>query len=96
MRMAQGSTRYIGEFVIVDIRPGRGSSPKLGITVTRRYGKAHDRNRFKRIVREAFRLSCPLFPPYEIHVRPRSAAAKASMGDVRQELVEFVQLQGVS
>ncbi len=87
----QGSQKYIGQWVILDIRQGKGPTPKLGITVTRRYGKAHQRNRFKRIVREAFRLSYHTFPTaLEIHVRPRSAAAKATMQEIQQEILEFI------
>lgn len=89
--MMQGFHRSIGQWIIVDIRQGKTQSPKLGITVTRRYGKACQRNRFKRIVREAFRLSYSLFfPGLEIHIKPRSAAPQAKMEHVRQELLRFV------
>lgn len=35
---------------------------KLGITVSRKYGNAVKRNRFKRLVREAFRVRSSQFP----------------------------------
>lgn len=60
---------------------------KLGITVSKRFGKAHERNRFKRIVREAFRLSRgTLSTPFFIHVKPRTAAKNATMPEVRAEI----------
>lgn len=83
--------RFVGQWIIIDIRQGKGSLPKLGITVTRRYGKAFQRNRFKRIVREAFRLSYSSFlSNLEIHVKPRTASLQATMGQIQQELVQFV------
>lgn len=89
--MNQGSRRFLGEWIVVDVRSNHSRVSKLGITVTRRYGESHERNRFKRIVREAFRLSYPQLPNgLDILIKPRSKAAHASMGDIRRELLEAV------
>ncbi len=90
--MAHGIKRYIGQWIIVDIRPNRKTYSQLGITVTRRFGKAHARNRFKRLVREAFRLSHQqYFHPYALVVKPRTLAHQAGMSDIHSELRHFVQ-----
>jgi ribonuclease P protein component len=86
-RMVQSKSRYNGNKVIIDFKPNFLNSSRLGITVTRRYGKSHERNRFKRIVREAFRLKIPTLSCHlDIHVRPRSQAHSAIMQDIQQEL----------
>lgn len=91
-RMAKGTLRYTGRWILVDIRPTKDSFSKLGITVTKRYGESHQRNRFKRLVREAFRLSYPEFSQsFDILVRPRTQALRAVMNDIRQELRGFVE-----
>ena len=73
--LTRSGNRSSGKRVNMDWRLGKVSCPKLGITVTRRFGKAHLRNRFKRVVREAFRLSSLRLPSnLEIHVVPRFGA----------------------
>lgn len=90
-RMMHGNQKFVGHWILVDTRRSHDLLPKLGITVTKKYGKAHDRNRFKRIVREAFRLSYSEFPPgILIHIRPRSQAHLAKMQDIQAELKSFV------
>ncbi len=87
-RLAYAKGRYVGKWVIVDYCKSNLPYARLGITASRRYGDSHERNRFKRIVREAFRLSYCKFPTgYDLNVKPRSEAKKAKMGDIMKELL---------
>lgn len=50
---------------------------RLGITVSRKYGGAVERNFFKRIVREAFRLLPDvLTASIDLNVRPKTSKTK--------------------
>lgn len=80
----------IGQWIIVENRSNHSLNTRLGITVTKRYGKSHDRNRFKRIVREAFRKSLAKLPPgLDFNVKPRLTAKKASSIQIQQDLLQL-------
>jgi ribonuclease P protein component len=92
-RIAQKSKRHVGYWIILDARQTFKTSTKLGITASRHYGIAVERNRFKRIVREAFRLCrVRLQPGFDINVRPRHVARNAKMADIQAELLNFLGL----
>jgi ribonuclease P protein component len=54
-------------------RPNDRGHARLGMIVSKRlFSRAVDRNRIRRLIREAFRLSAPALPALDLVVRPYS------------------------
>lgn len=89
--LAHKGTRSVGQSIIVVSCFHSKLQTRLGITVSRKYGKAHDRNRFKRMVREAFRTSRHLLPPgLDLNVKPKGFCENLTMEDVRREIISLL------
>lgn len=92
LQLLRDKRRWKGQFVTIDFRLNTASPAKLGITVTKKFGKAVQRNRFKRIVREAFRKEHHNFPPdIELNIHPRPAEGACCSRDIAQDFEAFLQ-----
>jgi len=76
----RNGTKYKTDaFWIQGLLVPRQNSPILGIIATRRLGKAVDRNRAKRVLREVFRRNLKIInPSLQIIVLPRSPIFNSS------------------
>jgi len=80
----QGKTLYMRYTI-------QSGPSKLGIVISRKYGKAHERNYCKRLIREAFRMQYAFFPPgVHISVSPRIPRTPANLQQIQTDFISFI------
>jgi ribonuclease P protein component len=89
-RLKRYGKKIVGHSVVFNVLSEKISYPRLGLTVSRQFGKAHLRNRFKRRVREAFRLSQHQLPVASIHVMPKQGAIFPTLQDLMRDFTTHV------
>ena len=88
--MFQSAKRIGTRFLTVLYRKNELEFPRLGLIVSKKSAKrAHDRNRFKRITRESFRLLQHKLPFVDIVILSRTQIAEAENKCLFNEL-EYV------
>jgi ribonuclease P protein component len=70
-------------FYVRTTEPGR-----LGLSIAKHLGKAHTRNRLKRILRETFRLHPELAAGLDIIIQPRPEVLALTNAQISQRFVE--------
>jgi ribonuclease P protein component len=90
--MKSNSKRLVGKCLCVDLRPSPATklNSRLGITASGKYGSSVERNRFKRLIREAFRTLRHEWPLLEIHIVPRQFAKSAKFCDIANDLTQLL------
>lgn len=80
-----------GTFMMMDYHFTKSENPKLGISVSAKFGSSPERNLFKRRLREAFRKNLPTFPKnLEINIKPLSQAKEATFLEIESDLKNMI------
>jgi ribonuclease P protein component len=75
----------------VFILPNERKLTRFGLTTSRKLGKAHDRNRIRRRVREILRRERKGFPAgFDVVVNPRRSVLERDFETLRTELVSVL------
>ena len=83
-------------FLVMYARKNRTEGNRVGVTVGKKLGKAHIRNRARRRIREVYRLNEEKFQPgWDIVVVARTKAVDASFQDLTKAYLALARKLGI-
>lgn len=90
VRIYEQGRKHFSRFFVLFFAGNELGHPRLGITVTRKLGKAHERNRLKRWVREIYRRRRDALglenQSLDLVVNVKTAAREAAFSDFARDL----------
>ncbi len=87
MFMYRRGKSFAADCIVIYFRKNNKSHIRLGITVTKKVGKAVVRNRVRRRIREAFSELCPgISRSCDIIIVARTKAAESSYSEIRSAM----------
>ena len=90
------TTGQANGFLVLYARRNRTESNRVGITVSKKLGKAHIRNRIRRRLREVYRLNEARFQPgWDIVVVARAKALDAPFQDLTDAYLALAKKAGI-
>ena len=90
------SNGQAGPFLVLYARRNRTGGNRVGITVSKKLGKAHIRNRARRRIREVYRLNEERFQPgWDIVVVARSRALSADFRELIRSYLALARKAGL-
>ena len=87
---------YANGLLVLYARKNKGDTNRVGITVSKKLGKAHIRNRMRRRLREVYRLNEEKFlPGWDIVVVARTKAVFADFDTLTRAYLQLAEKAGL-
>ena len=95
-RRLYGSQGHANSYLVLYARKNRTGGNRVGITVSKKLGKAHIRNRVRRRFREVYRLNEEKFQPgWDIVVVARSKSISANFQKLTEAYLQLAEKAGI-
>jgi len=90
------TTGFANGFLVLYARKNRTEGNRVGVTVSKKLGKAHVRNRVRRRIREVYRLNEAQFQPgWDIVVVARTKAIDADFHELTMAYLALAKKAGI-
>lgn len=88
--------KWVGRYMVLYLRVGEGAALRLGVVASRRVGRAHERNRARRLLREAYRRNRHRFQGQtDVVLIARASVPRAAYSDVEADLLTVATRAGI-